>query len=248
MKKLLFILLSFILLSFISFQKEEVTIYMIGDSTMANKPVNDNPEKGWGMLFNRFFNDKVKVDNHAMNGRSTKSFIDEGRWDSIMLKLKKGDCVFIQFGHNDEKKENPKVYAEAHTTYKQNLARFVSECRQKGAIPILMTPVMRRRFDDKGNFFDTHGEYPDVVRELAKEQNVLFIDMHKKTEKLIKEYGPEGSKKLFLYIKPGEHKSLPNGRIDDTHSSELGAIKNGELAVEGIRELGIDLKKYLKNE
>ena len=108
---------------------------MIGDSTMANKPVNDNPEKGWGMLFNRFFNDKVKVENHAMNGRSTKSFIDEGRWDSIMLKLKKGDYVFIQFGHNDEKKENPKVYAEAHTTYKQNLARFVSDCRQNGAIP-----------------------------------------------------------------------------------------------------------------
>ena len=248
MKKILFILLGITLLSFTTTQKEKICIYMIGDSTMANKPVNDNPERGWGQLFSRFFNDNVKIENHAMNGRSTKSFINEGRWDSIMLKLKKGDYVFIEFGHNDEKKESPKVYAEAHTTYKQNLARFVSDSRQKGAIPILLTPVMRRRFDDKGNFFDTHGEYPDVVRELAKEMNVLFIDMHKKSEKLLKEYGMEGSKALFLYIKPGEYNSLPTGRIDDTHSSELGAIKNGQLAVEGIKELGIDLKNYLKNE
>ena len=221
---------------------------MIGDSTMANKPLNDNPERGWGQLFSKVFNDKMKIENHAMNGRSTKSFIDEGRWDSIMLKLKKGDYVFIEFGHNDEKKENPKVYAEAHTDYKKNLARFINDTRQKGAIPILMTPVMRRRFDDKGNFFDTHGEYPDAVRELAKEMNVLFIDMHRKTEKLIKEYGLEGSKTLFLYIKPGEYKSLPNGRIDDTHSSELGALKNAQLVAEGIKELGIDLENYLKHE
>jgi DNA sulfur modification protein DndE len=187
MKKVSFILAIILLLSFISIQKEEITIYMIGDSTMANKPLNDNPERGWGQLFSRFFNDKVKVENHAMNGRSTKSFIDESRWDTILLKLKKGDYVFIQFAHNDEKKENPKVYAEAHTAYKQNLLKFVNNSRSKGAIPILMTPVMRRRFDDKGVFFDTH-------------------------------------------------------------SSELGAIKNGELAVEGIKELNIDLKKYLKNE
>lgn len=248
MKKVLFILLSIFLLSFTFIQKEEICIYMIGDSTMANKPLNDNPERGWGQLFPKFFNDKVKIENHAMNGRSTKSFIDEGRWDSIMLKLKKGDYVFIQFGHNDEKKENPKVYAEAHTDYKKNLEKFVNDCRQKGAIPILMTSVMRRRFDDKGNFFDTHGEYPDVVRELSKADDVLFIDMQRKTEKLIKEYGMEGSKALFLYIKPGEYKSLPTGRIDDTHSSELGATKNAQLAVEGIKELGINLKDYLKNE
>jgi len=248
MKKLLFVLLGFVLLSFITFQKEEVTIYMIGDSTMANKPLNDNPERGWGQLFPRVFNDKVKIENHAMNGRSTKSFIDEGRWDTIMLKLKKGDYVFIEFGHNDEKKENPKVYAEAHTDYKKNLAKFINDSRLKGAIPILMTPVMRRRFDEKGNFFDTHGEYPDAVRELAKEMNVLFIDMHKKTEKLIKDYGMEGSKAMFLYIKPGEYQSLPTGRVDDTHSSELGALKNAQLAAEGLKELGIDLKNYLKHE
>jgi len=248
MKKTLFILLSFALLSFTLYQKEEIIIYMIGDSTMANKPLNDNPERGWGQLFPKFFNEKVKIENHACNGRSTKSFINEGRWDSIMVKLKKGDYVFIQFGHNDEKKEDSTRYAEPHTTYKKNLERFVTECRQKGAIPILMTPLMRRRFDDKGNFFDTHGEYPDVVREVAQQMNVLFIDMHKKSEKLIKEYGMEGSKALFLYINPGVYQSLPKGRIDDTHSSELGATKNAQLAVEGIKELGINLKSYLKNE
>lgn len=221
---------------------------MIGDSTMANKPLNDNPERGWGQLFPKFFNDKVKIENHALNGRSTKSFINEGRWDSIMVKLKKGDYVFIQFGHNDEKIADTTRYAEPHTTFKKNLEKFVTECRQQGAIPILMTPVVRRHFDDKGNLVDTHGVYPDAVRELAKQMNVLFIDMNKKTEKLVKEYGMEGSKALFLYINPGVYQSLPKGRIDDTHSSELGATKNAQLAVEGIKELGINLKSYLKNE
>ena len=241
MKKALFILLSLALLSFTLYQKADVTIYMIGDSTMANKPLNDNPERGWGQLFPKCFNEKVKIENHACNGRSTKSFINEGRWDSISMKLKKGDYVFIQFGHNDEKIADTTRYAEPHTTYKKNLERFVTECREKGAIPILLTPLMRRRFDDQGNVIDTHGEYPDVVREVAKQQHVLFIDMHKKSEKLIKEYGVEGSKALFLDIKPGVYKSLPKGRTDDTHSSELGATKNAQLAMEGIKELGINL-------
>ena len=176
-KKIFFIVLTFSLLSFTLLSKKSVVIYMIGDSTMANKPLYDNPERGWGQLFPQFFNEKVKIENHAMNGRSTKSFIDEGRWDSVFFKLKKGDYLFIQFGHNDEKADKPNVYAEAHTTYKDNLIKFIKESRSKGAIPILVTPVMRRRFDEKGAVVDTHGDYPSVVKEVAALTKVSVIDL-----------------------------------------------------------------------
>jgi len=247
-KNLFFIVLSFTFLSFSPFSKKGATIYMIGDSTMANKPLNDNPERGWGQLFPQFFNENVKIENHAMNGRSTKSFIDEGRWDSVFFKLKKGDYLFIQFGHNDEKVDKPNVYAEAHTTYKDNLIKFITESRSKGAIPILVTPVMRRRFDEKGVVVDTHGDYPAVVKEVAVLTKVPVIDLHEKSTKLLTDLGVEGSKLLFLHIAPGVYKSLPEGKKDDTHFSEFGATKIGALVVAGIKEQNIELKKYLKNE
>lgn len=247
-KKLLFIIVSFTLLSFTLFPKKSITIYMIGDSTMANKPLIDNPERGWGQLFSQFFNEKTRIENHAMNGRSTKSFIDEGRWDSVYTKLQKGDYLFIQFGHNDEKADKPNVYAEAHTTYKDNLIKFITESKSKGAIPILVTPVMRRRFDEKGAVVDTHGDYPAVVKEVAALTTVSVIDLHEKSTKLLSDLGVEGSKALFLHIAPGVYKSLPEGKKDDTHFSEFGATKIGALVVEGIKEQNLELKKYLKNE
>lgn len=229
----------------ISFQQEKVTIFLAGDSTMANKPLEDNPERGWGQIFPKFFNSHVKIENHAKNGRSTKSFIDEGRWDSIMVKVKKGDYVFIQFGHNDAKKEDPKRYAEANTTYRDNLIRFIDDCIKREATPILLTPIVRRKFDEKGQLIDTHGDYPTVMKEVASLKNVLIIDMNEKSKTLVSEYGPETSKQLYLHIEPGVYKSLPNGKKDDTHFSELGATKMAELVIEGLKEKNADLIKYL---
>jgi DNA sulfur modification protein DndE len=223
-----------------------ITIYLVGDSTMANKPNLENPERGWGQLFPTFFDKSIKIDNYARNGRSTKSFIDEGRWDSVMVKVKKGDYVFIQFGHNDAKKEDPKRYAEPHTAYKNNLIRFVVDCRAKGATPVLLTPIVRRKFNDKGALIDTHGDYPAVVREVAKELNVLLIDINESSKKLVGEMGDEASKSLYLYVEPGKYKSLPDGKKDDTHFSELGAAKMAELVVDGLKELKSDLVNYLK--
>jgi DNA sulfur modification protein DndE len=227
-------------------QKEPLTIYLVGDSTMANKPILDNPERGWGQVFQGFFNETVKIENHARNGRSTKSFIDEGRWDTVMVKVNKGDYVFIQFGHNDAKKEDPKRYAEPHTCYKNNLIKFVTDCRSKGAIPILLTPIVRRKFDSNGELIDSHGEYPRVVKEVSKEFDVLFIDTNELSKKLVSQMGDEGSKALYLYIEHGKYKSLPNGKKDDTHFSEYGATKMAELVIQGIKELRIDLVNYLK--
>lgn len=220
-------------------------LFLIGDSTMADKPLADNPERGWGQLLPVFFGGGVAIRNHAMNGRSTKSFIDEGRWDAVLKELRAGDWVFIQFGHNDEKKEDPTRYAAPNEAYRKNLTRFVDETRAKGAHPVLLTPVMRRRFDKEGKFFDTHGEYPDAVRTLAKELNVPLIDLHKSTQALIERHGAEGSKKLFLWIAPGEYKSLPSGKQDDTHFSEYGAREVAALAVAGLRDLKLELARFL---
>ncbi|MBS1813206.1 MAG: hypothetical protein JST84_33890 [Acidobacteria bacterium] len=224
----------------------EHSVFMIGDSTMADKLLNDNPERGWGQLLPTFFTDQIVVKNHAMNGRSTKSFIDEGRWATVLNQLQKDDWVFIQFGHNDEKKEDPKRYAAPNTDYKTNLARFVNEARSKGAAPILLTPVMRRRFDANGKFFDTHGEYPDAVRALAKELNIPLIDMHASSQKLIEQFGVEESKKLFLHIAPGAYKSLPQGKQDDTHFSEFGATQMAGLVVAELRQQKLGIAQYLK--
>jgi oligogalacturonide lyase len=227
-------------------QPERVRVFMLGDSTMADKPLADNPERGWGQLFPMLFTDRVEVKNHAVNGRSTKSFIDEKRWEVVLAQLQRGDWVFIQFGHNDQKSADLTRYAAPHTDYRANLARFVSETRAKGAQAVLLTPVMRRRFDAQGKFFDTHGEYPAAVRSLAKELNVPLIDLHQTSRALLERHGAEGSKKLFLWIEPGQYKSLPEGKKDDTHFSESGATQIAQLVAADLRRLRLDLAQHLK--
>lgn len=228
-------------------QQEDITIFLVGDSTVANKPFKDgNPEKGWGQVFPLYLKEGIKVENHAVNGRSTKSFIDEGKWQAVVEKLKPGDYVIVEFGHNDAKKEDPKRYAEAETDYRKNLIKYIEDTRAKGANPVLATPIVRRRFDENGNFYDTHGKYPEVVREVAKQQNVPLLDLHCKTEQLLKNYGEERSKLLFLHIEPGEYESLPEGEKDDTHLSPYGAFRVSDLVVEEIRKSLPELVSYLK--
>jgi len=222
-KSILFLLL----LPAITLAKDPVTIYLAGDSTCADKQADKRPETGWGEMLGAHFKDgKVKIDNRAMNGRSTKTFISEGRWQAIVDALKKGDYVFIQFGHNDSSKDK-------------------GEVRAKQATPVLLTPVMRRRFDAQGKFYDTHGEYPDIVRAVAGEYKVSLIDMHRKSETVIKRYGPEESKKLFLQLKPGENPNYPKGIEDNTHFNPAGAEEMAKLVAEGIREQKLGVRKYL---
>ena len=226
--------------------KEPITIYLAGDSTMAQKLPEKRPETGWGEALQKFFKeDQVRIENHAQNGRSTRTFITEKRWQAIVDKLKKGDYVFIQFGHNDESKEKIDRYTSP-PDYRQNLIKFISEVREKKAVPVLLTPVMRRRFDEHGNFFDTHGEYPDIVRAVAAENKVVLLDMHRETEKLIKRYGAEPSKKLFLQLATGENPNYPKGIEDNTHFSPLGAGVVAGLVVDAIRGQKLSLAKHLK--
>lgn len=232
---------------FAAAQKKTVTIYLAGDSTLAAKAENKRPETGWGEFLQSYFDEsKIKIENEAQNGRSTKSFIDEGRWQKIVENLKKGDYVFIEFGHNDEKIEDPKRYAAPETDYRNNLIKFVSDVRAKKAFPILLTPVVRRKFDQNENFQDTHGAYPEAVRKVAAELKVTLIDMHLESEKLLKTLGAENSRKLFLQLKPGENSNYPNGVEDNTHFNASGAEAMAKIAVGEIKRQKIGLRKFLK--
>lgn len=244
MKSLFYVALLLTVLGF-GLPDKKVRFFMIGDSTMANKPLANNPERGWGQLFPALLTNEVEVHNHAVNGRSTKSFIKEGRWDSVMKQLREGDYVFIQFGHNDSKITDSNRYAAPQTTYRTSLIRFVNEARSKGAKPILITPVMRRKFDTKGVFVDQHGEYPGVVREIAQQMNVPLIDLHASSQKLIEQHGVEGSKKMFLWIDPRHYGAMFDGKKDDTHFSEYGAISVASLVCAEMRAKNI-AAQYLK--
>ncbi len=223
-------------------------IFLIGDSTMANKAPGDAPETGWGMVFQEYFNtESVRVKNHAVNGRSTKSFINEGRWKTVLKEIQPGDYVFIQFGHNDSKNQDTSRYAAANTDYRKNLIRFINETREKKGIPVLLSPVMRRRFDEKGKFQDTHGDYPAAVKAVAEEFKTPFIDLHAKSRKVIEELGIEESKSLFLHLAPGFYPKFSKGIEDNTHFSVYGANRMAGVVAASILELQPDLARHLKH-
>lgn len=224
----------------------QITVYLAGDSTCANKLPEKRPETGWGEMMQQYFDPaRVVIDNRAQNGRSTKSFISEGRWTAIVDNLKKDDWVFVQFGHNDESKDKGERYTPPDA-YRANLIRFIADVRGKKANIVLLTPVMRRKFDKDGNFVDTHGEYPDIVRSVARDQKVPLIDMHRKSEAVIKKYGVEGSRALFLQLKPDENPNYPKGVEDNTHFRPAGAGEMAKIAIDGIRENKLKLGKLIK--
>ncbi len=228
-------------MAFFAPEKKPVKIFMAGDSTMAIKETKYFPETGWGMPFVYFWDSSVTVVNKAKNGRSTKSFFKEGLWQSIMNEAKEGDYVFIQFGHNDESVDKGERYSTPDT-FKMNLTKFIQETRAKGATPILFTPVSRRNFDKDGIAVETHKAYSQLVREVAQEHQVLFIDLDEKSRSLYQQFGETNSKLLFLQLQPGEHPNYPAGKIDNTHFSELGARLIAQIVLKEINTLGFELK------
>lgn len=202
--------------------QDSLRVFLIGDSTCATKELKkQNPERGWGHMFAPLFDASVTVENHAVNGRSTKSFRDEGRWDVVLSKLRPGDYVFIQFGHNDQKIADPARYSSP-ADYAGNLRRYVREARERGAEPVLLTSVVRRRFVD-GELTDTHGEYPAAVRRVAAEERVPLLDMEPLTREWVSSLGDEASKGYFMWVEPGVCPLYPDGRQDDTHLNVRGA-------------------------
>ena len=203
---------------------------------MASKKPERKPESGWGVEFAQFVKNGVVVINKAASGRSTKSFIAEKRWKAVLDSIQPGDFVIIQFGHNDQRKDSL-VYADANTTYKELLKKYIKETREKGGKPVICTPVVRRHFDGKGNLLDTHGDYPKAVRELAKETKTPLVDMEALTRKLVTDLGPEKSKDLFTMRKNG---------LDSTHLCHAGALQVAELFVKNAKKQHLKIALHFK--
>ena len=244
------------------------TIFIIGDSTAANKDISGGKqERGWGMALQCYFDDNIRVDNHAVNGRSSLSFINEGRWDAVLQKMKPGDYVIIQFGHNDEKAPKDR-HTDPGSTFDYNLAKFVRETRERGGIPVLMNCVVRRNFfvqapanddDEKlrtttfqdgvkmvegDSLIDTHGLYRVAPRDVASRMNVHFVDANQITHDLEQGLGTEASKKLHMWFKPGEEPSVPQGRQDNTHYNVYGAHVVARLLADALCSEIPVLSKY----
>lgn len=244
-----------------------VTVFMIGDSTMANKSLNaGNQERGWGHVLGGFFSENIRVENHAVNGRSSKSFIDEGKWQEVLDRIRPGDYVLIQFGHNDEKADE-KRHTDPGTTFDANLRKFVTETRSKGGIPVLFNSIVRRNFGENANaiaaddvrsekstaveegdkLVDTHGKYLDSPRNVAREMKVCFIDLNDATRKLVESYGVEGSKRLFMWIPEGVSPACPKGRQDNTHLNVFGARRVASLAADSLASHFPELAKEVRH-
>ena len=273
MRKVTFwsVLMVFALVFTAATKDKSTTIFVIGDSTAANKDTTGGKvERGWAMMLQDCFDpDFIVVDNHAVNGRSSKSFIDEGRWGKVLEKIKPGDYVIIQFGHNDEKPQADR-HTEPGSTFDNNLARFVLDTREKGGIPVLMNSVVRRNFyvkapenddDEKlrtstfkdgakmiegDSLIDTHGLYRSVPILVAERTHCHFVDANQITHNLEQGLGREGSKKLHMWFLPGEEPSEPQGKQDNTHYNKYGAQVVANLLADALCEEIPLLSKYRK--
>lgn len=270
MKKLISLICSVMLVLMMTSSSKVTHIFVIGDSTAAEKSHPERqPERGWGMVLQGCFDDKIVVDNHAVNGRSSKSFIDQGRWQKVLDRIQPGDYVFIQFGHNDEK---PK--ADRHTdpgsTFDANLERFVKETRAKGGNPVLFNAVVRRCFykapvendddeklrktiyegDEKINsdtLIDTHGAYVVAPRNVARRLGVPFVDATKITHDIETKMGIVGSRKLHMWFRPGECPAIPKGRQDNTHYNVYGARIIANALADAVAKEVPALKKHVRH-
>jgi lysophospholipase L1-like esterase len=208
---------------------EVPVIYLLGDSTVADQP--REPYNSWGQMLTSFFKPGVAIANHAESGESLRSSLGANRLEKVLSLMKRGDYLFIQYGHNDEKEKGEGV--GPFTTYKSDLKKFVLEARQRGGIPVLITPVQRRTFDTEGKITNSHGDYPEAVRQVAKEENVPLIDLNVMSKALYESWGPEKSKLAFA----------PN---DNTHHNDYGSLEVAKLIVAGIKANKLEISHELR--
>lgn len=213
-----------------------ISLHLAGDSTMSIKRDSARPETGWGEKIASYLRPGVSVVNHAVNGRSTRSFIDQGRWQALLDQLQPNDVVMIQFAHNDQKMIDKKRFTDPWRAYRENLQKFVADVREKEAEPILLTSIARRSFDKHGKLADTLAPYSEVLRDVAAQQKVVLIDLNRSTSELLQQLGPERSKSLYLHLQPGQHPNYPEGEQDDTHLNPQGADRVARMVAEALTE------------
>ncbi len=215
-----------------------ITIYWAGDSTVKQNTIGTYPQTGIGQVFERFVKPtQVRVENHAENGRSTKSFMDEGRLAPIYDRITRGDFLFIQFGHNDEKPEDPTRYADPDVDFPINLEKFVNVARNKGAIPVIITPVTRFNRNQPGALYK-HDRWAESARRTGERLGVAVIDLTKMSEDLVDRMGPAAQTAYFMNLPAGVYPHFPNGQKDNTHLQPAGAVAFAGLIARGLHDLG----------
>lgn len=214
-------------------------IFWAGDSTVQTNDYTTYPQTGIGQVFSILIKENYQVENHARNGRSTKSFIDEGRLQSIEERIDEGDFLFIQFGHNDEKQEDPSRYTEPFSSFIDNLEKFISAARDHRARPVLITPLERRCFvDEKHLGMGAHSDYAAAMKQTAKRQGVPLVDLCSMSREELKRAGEPDSRRWFMNFDKGQYKNYPEGLQDNTHLRYEGAVLFGSLIAYGLKELG----------
>lgn len=214
-------------------------IFWAADSTVQNNDVTTYPQTGIGQVFPMYVKEGVFVLNYAKNGRSTKSFIDEGRLDAIDKEIGEGDFLFIQFGHNDEKQEDPARYTEPFSTYIDNLEAFIGVARTHGAHPVLITPIERRLFDENKKLMESmHTDYAAAMKEAAKKYDVPLVDLFTMSRAALEKAGEEGSRKWHMFFDAGIYENYPEGKQDNTHLRYDGALMYAGLVAKGLLALG----------
>ena len=218
-----------------------MNIYMMGDSTMKFNNFYSYPQNGWGQVLNLFTKEGILVFDDAENGRSSKSFISEGRFDNILNRLQKGDYVICQFGHNDEKIQDPNRYTEPYGEYTDNLLYFAKEVEKKGCHIVYATSITRHKFEN-GVCVNSHGDYPKAMLDFAKKYNYTCIDLNKLTMDLYTKLGEEKSKKFHMIFGPNIYNLYPEGKDDHSHLMYEGAVLVAELFVREILKTNDSIK------
>jgi len=264
-KRLLLIFITgFLVISFTN-KEQPVTVYLVGDSTMADYTGDYDPGKdyiktrypltGWGQVFQEFMvedslskisglakADTVLVKDVARGGRSTRTFFQEGRWRSVYENLKKNDLVLIQFGHNDASESKPERYVNIEG-YKEFLRLFVNQARQKGAHPILLTPVARNYPWENGHLQNVHGKYDQAVKNIAEEMQVMMIDLNQRSMDYFSQKGREyTTSNYFMNLPPGKYEAYPEGQDDNTHFQPEGAKAVAQMIFNGMKELKLQFE------
>lgn len=214
-------------------------IFWAGDSTVQTNDITTYPQTGIGQVFPLYLKEDIEVYNHGKNGRSTKSFLDEGRLDKIDERISEGDFLFIQFGHNDEKAQDPARYTVPGSTFDDNLRTFIEVARKHGAHPVLITPLERRCFGENGMLGPgEHTKYVEAIKNVAEKEQVPLVDLYTMSREEMQKAGLEKTVEWFMNIEPGVYKSCPNGKKDNTHLKYAGAVVFAGLIARGLEECG----------
>ena len=228
-------LLISVLLAGVSALSAAPAIWILGDSTTARYNGKYLPRAGWGVGLEQWVKPDVRVENYGRGGRSTRSYLDEGHFALVLRRARKGDFAFIQFGHNDGKKDIARLYAPADGAYRDNLRLMVSRLREKGIHPIIVTPVSRCSFRD-GKIYNSLSDYPQAARAVAAELRVPLVDLNAISTEKLAGMGEEKALQLYMVLKRGEHPNYPDGLNDRTHFRDSGAVVVASWVVVSCRE------------